>query len=105
VTDQELEKTKRYVALGQPLQLEMTQSIAGQLASLETYGLDPTFIETFVDRIMAVTADDVRRVANQYVRPGNSIVVIVGDRSLVEAGIRATNLGPVEIRTLEEFVR
>jgi zinc protease len=101
----ELQKIKNFVALRLPDQLETTQAVAGQLASLETYGLDASFYDDFVQRVMAVTAEDVRRVANQYVRPENAVVVIVGDRSVVEAGIRAANVGPVEIREITEFVR
>lgn len=105
VSAAELQKIKNFVGLRLPDQLETTQDMAGQLANLETYGLDASFYDDFVQRVMAVTAEDVRRVANQYVRPGNSVVVIVGDRSKVEAGIRAANVGPVEIRDVTEFVR
>jgi len=102
---EDLEKAKRYVALGFPASLETTQDVAGQLSQLVTYGIDPAFFGTFVQNIMAVTAADVQRVANQHVRPGASVVVVVGDRSTIEAGIRAANLGNVEIRQVDEFVR
>ena len=105
VTPDELQKIKNFLTLRLPDQLETTQEIATQLATLETYGLDASFYDDYVQRIMAVTAEDVRRVANQYVRPENSVVVIVGDRQVVEAGIRAANVGPVEIREITEFVR
>jgi zinc protease len=105
VSAEELQKIKNFVALRLPDQLETTQDMAGQLANLETYGLDASFYDDYVQRIMAVTAEDLRRVANTYVRPENSVVVIVGDRSVVEAGIRAANVGPVEIRDVTEFVR
>lgn len=105
VTADELQKIKNFVALRLPDQLETTQDMAGQLAALETYGLNASFYDDYVQRIMAVTAEDVRRVANQYVRPENSVVVIVGDRSKVEAGIRAANVGNVEIRDVTEFIR
>lgn len=105
VSADELQKIKSFVALRLPDQLETTQDVAGSLASLETYGLDASFYDDYVQRVMAVTAEDLRRVANQYVRPENSIVVVVGDRSVVEAGIRAANVGPVEIRDVTEFVR
>ena len=102
---EELEKAKRYVALGFPSDFETTQQVAGQLADLVTYGIQPSFFRTYVQNIMAVTADDVRRVANQYVRPDRSVVVVVGDRSVIEAGLRALNLAPVEIRDVTEFVK
>lgn len=105
VTPQELQKIKNFVALRLPDQLETTQDISGQLAALETYGLDASFYDDYVQRVMAVTAEDLARVANQYVRPGQSVVVVVGDRQVVEAAVRAANVGPVEIREVTEFVR
>jgi predicted Zn-dependent peptidase len=101
----ELDKAKRYVALGFPQSLETTQDVAGRLADLVTYGIEPSFLGTFVGGVMAVTADDVRRVADRYVRPGNAVVVVVGDRSQIEAGLRAINLGRVEVKDVGEFVR
>ncbi|MBB4638604.1 M16 family metallopeptidase [Longimicrobium terrae] len=105
VTEAELDKARRYVALRLPDQLETTSDIAAQYGNLETYGIDPSFLETYVERTMAVTAADLRRVANQYVRPGQSVVVVVGDRSKVEAGLRAANVGTVVVRDVSEFVK
>ena len=102
---EELEKAKRYVALGFPQSLETTQDVAGNLSSLVTYGIDPSFLGTYVRGVMGVTAADVRRVADAYVRPGNAVVVVVGDRSQIEAGIRALNLGTVEVKDVGEFVK
>jgi predicted Zn-dependent peptidase len=102
---EELDKAKRYVALGFPQGLETTQDVAARLADLVTFGIDPSFLGTYVRGIMDVGPADVQRAANQYVRPGSAVVVVVGDRATVEAGIRAANLGPVEIRTIDEFVR
>jgi zinc protease len=105
IAGEELEKAKRYVALGFPQSLETTQDVAGSLANLVTYGIDPSFLGSYVGGVMGVTAADVRRVADRYVRPGNAVVVVVGDRSKIEAGIRALNLGSVEVKDVGEFVR
>lgn len=105
IPGEELEKAKRYVALGFPQSLETTQDVAGSLSNLVTYGIDPSFLGSYVGGVMGVTAADVRRVADRYVRPGNSVVVVVGDRSKIEAGIRALNLGTVEVKDVGEFVR
>ncbi|MFL5386753.1 MAG: M16 family metallopeptidase [Longimicrobiaceae bacterium] len=102
---EELEKAKRYVALGFPQSLETTQDVAGNLSNLVTYGIDPSWLGSYVRGVMGVSADDVRRVADRYVRPGNAVVVVVGDRSKIEAGIRALNLGTVEVKDVGEFVR
>ena len=105
VSAEELDKAKRYLALGFPQTVETNPQVASQLAGLVTYGIDPTFLSTYTQRVMAVTADDVRRVANQYVRPDNAVIVIVGDRAQVEAGLRAVNVAPIEIREVGEFTR
>jgi predicted Zn-dependent peptidase len=105
VTPQELQKIKNFVALRLPDQLETTGDMSGQLATLETYGLNASFFDDYVQRIMAVTAEDLSRVANQYLRPDRAVVVVVGDRQVVEAAVRAANVGPVEIREVTEFVR
>ena len=105
VSPEELDKAKRYLALGFPQTVETNPQVAGQLANLVTYGIEPSFLSTYVQRIMAVTANDVRRVANQYVRPGNAVIVVVGDRSVVEAGLRAVNVAPLEIRDVTEFTK
>jgi zinc protease len=105
VPAEELAKARAYVALRLPDQLETTSSVAGQLAALEIYGLDASFFDTFIERVMAVTAADVQRVARQHVRPENSVVVVVGDRARIEEAVRAAAVGPVEIRTVDEFMR
>jgi predicted Zn-dependent peptidase len=105
VSQAELDRAKRYVALGYPADFETPTQVAGQFGQLVTYGIAPSFFREFVPRVMAVTAADVQRVAREHVRPGNAVVVVVGDRATIEAGIRALNLGNVEIRPVEEFVK
>ncbi len=105
VSAEELEKAKRFVALGFPRTVETTSGVAGQLADLVTYGIDPAWLGSFTQGIMAVTAEDVSRVAREYVRPDQAVVVVVGDRSQVEDRIRALGLGTVEIREVAEFTR
>jgi zinc protease len=105
VADDELQRAQNFVALGLPRRFETTQAVAAQLAQLEIYGLSMDFYNEFVRRVMAVTPQDVQRVAQQYIQPERSVVVVVGDRAEVEEGLRGLNLGAVELRELAEFVR
>lgn len=105
VTAAELERAKSYVALGLPRRFETTQSVASQLADLTTYGLSMDFYNRYVDRVMAVTAEDVRRVAREHVRPDRAVVVVVGDLDTIRPGLAALDLGPIEVREIGEFVR
>ena len=105
VSADELARAKSYVALGLPRNLETNSALAFGMADLATYGLDSSFYDSYVDRVMAVTAEDVQRVANRFVRPGESVVVVVGDLKTIEPTVRALNLGPVEVRPVGEFVQ
>jgi predicted Zn-dependent peptidase len=101
----ELERAKNFVALRLPQNFETTGQIAVRIAELVMYDLPLDYYETYVQRIMAVTAADVQRVAREYVRPDRSAIVVVGDRQTIEAGLRALPVGEVEVRRIEEFVR
>lgn len=105
VSDDDLARAKNYVALGLPRRFETVGGVAGQLADLIAYGRDMSFYESFVPNVMAVTAADVQRVAHEYVRPDRAVVVVVGDRARIEAGLRAIGIAPVELRDAADFVR
>ena len=100
VTPAELDRAKAYIALGLGSEFETTTQLAGQLAELVRFGLPLDYYDGYVQQIMAVTADDVQRVARQYLRPDRMTVVVVGDVARIRSGIEALGLGPVEIRDM-----
>lgn len=102
---EELTRAKNYEALGFPAEFETTAGMAGNLIQMVVYGLPETFFNDYVTRILAVTPADVTRVATQYIQPDKFAVVVVGDLSKIEKGIRAANLGPVRVVTADEVLR
>jgi predicted Zn-dependent peptidase len=102
VPDDELARARNYVALRFPTTFETTADISGRLESLIVYGLPDDYYATYVQMIQAVTAAEVQRVARKYIQPDRLTVVVVGDRKMVEARIRALNLGPVREMTIDE---
>jgi predicted Zn-dependent peptidase len=96
----ELERAKSYLVLGLAGEFETTTQMAGQIAGLLRFGLPMTYYNEYVDRIMAVTAADVQRVARTYVRPDRFTVVIVGDVAAIRPSIEALKLGPLSVRDL-----
>jgi len=100
VPQAELDKAKAYIALGLPGDFETTQGAAGQFRTLLEFGLPLDYYSSYVAHINAVTAADVQRVARQYLDLDHFAIVVVGDRSVIEAGIRALNEGPISIRDL-----
>ncbi|HEX6057389.1 MAG TPA: pitrilysin family protein [Gemmatimonadaceae bacterium] len=100
VPQDELSKAKRYLQLQLPGDFETTRDIAAQLAPLVLHGLPLDYYDGYVQRIDAVTQDDVRRVARRYIDPEGLAIVIVGDRATIEPGLRALGVGDISIRDL-----
>lgn len=101
----ELEKAKNYLALQMPRNFETTRGTASALAQIYLYNLSADHYSTFADRIRAVTAADVKRVADKYIQPDKFAVVIVGDRTVIEPGITAMNLGPLTVIPAADILR
>jgi predicted Zn-dependent peptidase len=97
---EELAKAKAYIALGLPRDFETTQGAAGQYMDLVQNDLPLDYYSTYVERIGAVTAADVQRAARRYIDADHFAIVVVGDKSQIEAGIRALNEGPISLRDL-----
>ena len=100
----ELEKTKRYLQLQLPGRFETTGGIASEFLPLVAYGIPLDFFATAVQRYDAVTQADVQRVARQYIDPDRLTVVIVGDRKVIEPGLRALKPGLIEIREIRDVL-
>jgi len=96
----ELEKAKQYINLGLPGDFETTAGAAFRFRDLLVYGLPLDYFSGYADRINAVTAADVQRVAQRYIDPDRFDIVIVGDRGQIEAGLKALNEGPIVYRDL-----
>jgi predicted Zn-dependent peptidase len=96
----ELEKAKNYIILGLPGDFETTGGAAARFRELLAYDVALTTYQDYVTRIRAVTAADVQRAARQYLDPERFAIVVVGDRAVIEPGIRALNEGPIAPRDM-----
>ena len=65
------------------LALENPQTIARYALNIKLNDLPKDFYTTYLEKINAVTADDVNRVANKYFKAENSRIVVVGKGSEV----------------------
>lgn len=97
IPDEEFQKAKSYLALGYPDNFESVAQIAGMLGDMIVYGLPESYFNTYVQNVLAVRKEDVERVAREYIVPGKMIVVVVGDKAVVERGIRQLKLGTIEV--------
>jgi len=98
----ELARAKNYVALRFPGGFETTGDISRRLEEMLVYHLPGDYFSGYVRQIESVTAADVQRVARRYIVPDRTAVVVVGDRKTIEPGIRALNLGPINVLAIDD---
>jgi zinc protease len=105
IPPEEISKAKNYLALSYPRDFETTRDIAAQLATMFVYDLPEDFFNTYVQRIQAVTPEQVQAAASKYLQPDKFAVVIVGDRKTIEAPVKALGLGQMTFMSVEEAVK
>lgn len=101
----DLTRARNLEALSFPAAFETTGGMAGNLAELAIYGLPEAFFSEYVAKIQAVTVADVERAAKQYLQSDKFAVVVVGDLSKIEKGIRAANFAPVRVVSVDEILK
>ncbi|MFL6622739.1 MAG: M16 family metallopeptidase [Sulfurifustis sp.] len=80
-TDQELEAAKRHLTGSFPLRLDSNRKIAENVAFIAFYGLPLDYLDTFIDKVNAVTADQVRAALKRHLHPKDAVTVAVGGAS------------------------
>ena len=102
IPGEELDKAKNYVALGFPAEFESTGDLAQKLEEQVVHSLPDEYFPSYIRSVVQVTGPGVEKAARQYIQPDKFAVVVVGDRKMIEQGIRALNLGPVEVLSVEQ---
>lgn len=93
VTPDELGKAKDLRTLTLPGRWETNRAVSGDLVSLVRYGLEPDHYDTYVEKVRALDVADVAAAARDVIQPDRLVWVVVGDRAVVENGIRELSLG------------
>jgi zinc protease len=88
VPDEELRNAKSYLSGVFPIRIETQDGLIDQLTSVKLFDLPDDYLHTYRDRVNAVTAEDVQRIAQQHVTPDQAAIVIVGDAAEIEDQIK-----------------
>jgi predicted Zn-dependent peptidase len=86
VTPEELDMVKRSVVETFPSNFASKAQAMATFAADELTGREPGYWATYRDRIQAVTAGDVERVARAYLDPARMTVLVVGDQKEIALG-------------------
>ena len=81
VGERELQGAQDYLSGSFPLTIETPSQIATQILNVLFFGLNLNDLQTYRDRVSAVTREDIQRVARSYLHPDRLTVVMVGNAS------------------------
>lgn len=95
-TPDELDKAHRYLAGQFPLGLQAPDQLAARLLDIEFYGLDRTYLETFADKVNAVTMEDCRRALRSYFCTDDMKLLVVGPPEPSKKALEG--LGPITVK-------
>ena len=79
--EEDLAKARRRVIANELSELQTMSGQAAGMGSGEFYTQNPRFGEVYIDQILAVTAEDITRVANTYFATRNSSVAVLAPKA------------------------
>lgn len=103
VGERELEGAQEYLTGSFPLTIETPSQIALQILNVVFFGLNMNDLQTYRERVSAVTVADVQRVAKTYLHPDRLTVVLVGDASAFAKQLPGVGFDKFEIIPANEL--
>jgi predicted Zn-dependent peptidase len=85
LTQQELLGFQRFMAGVLVTENSTPDGIVSTLGRQRLFNVDRSYLGSFVERIYAVTPEDIRGVAQRYLDPRQAAIILIGDRAGVEA--------------------
>jgi len=82
---------------GLPARFDGPDSVAARLVELTRDGLSPEYFNDWTTRLGSMQVSDVVAAARRVIDTDHLIVVVSGERRVIEPALRAANLGPIVI--------
>lgn len=89
VTQAELEYAKQAIVRGFPRSFETPEQISARLEPVVLYGLPDDYFNNYIQSVRRVSLSDVTGVAERYLDPSKMAILVVGDRRVIEPGLRS----------------
>jgi len=89
VNNEELQNVKNYLNGRFARSLERPQTVARFALNTARYDLPVDYYATYLERLQAVSAEDVQRVAKKYLLPQQAHIVVVGNKAEVAHKLKA----------------
>ena len=97
VGERELAEAKNYMTGSFPLTIETADAIATQVLNVLFFGLPVEQLQSFRERVNAVTTDEVQRVSRFYLRPDRLSIVLVGNAQAFVPQLRRLGFNSFEV--------
>ncbi len=101
ISPEEFEKARTARVRGYAQQFEAYQRIGQQIADLWGAGLPMTTLQEEPNRLTSIQLAAANAAAAKYAAPAGTSILLVGDLSKIEAGIRELNVGEIVILDVE----
>ncbi|MFN7918552.1 MAG: pitrilysin family protein [Bryobacteraceae bacterium] len=87
VSADELSNVKNYLNGNFVMGVAGPTGVANQLLSVRLNGVDPKWLEKYVERIRQVEPDQIQSAAAKYLKPADHTIVVVGDAAQIEGAL------------------
>ncbi len=96
-TPEEVALVKRSNTLSLPGQWETGGAILGSISELVEFGLPDDYWNNYATAIRALTPETVNKAARDVVRPSDQVIVVVGDRKVIEPGLKGLGFDTIQL--------
>ena len=83
VSEKEIADAKSYLTGVFPIRLETQEGLTDQLVQIKMLNLPDDYLQTYRERVQAVTIAEIQRVAQKYVKLDEAALIVVGDGASV----------------------
>tara|TARA_Y100001954_G_C15810451_1_gene604898 strand:+ start:1009 stop:3105 length:2097 start_codon:yes stop_codon:yes gene_type:complete len=97
VDDASLSMTKSYMTGSFARSLESPRAVARFALNIERYNLPQDYYSTYLEKLNAVTVEDIQRVAKKYLKPDQIFITCVGSPDMAELLAPFSSSGTVEL--------
>ncbi len=102
-TAEELKKGQNYIAGSFARSLQTPDALAARLTDIELYGFAKDHLELYIQKLRAVTLNDVQRVVQKYFLLDDLLIVLVAPAQ--ETSPKVEKYGPVSVVELDDAIQ
>ena len=101
ISEDMVESARNYVMGQFPPRLETAAQLASQLAMLELYGLDASYVDAYAQALAAANTDSIAAaIAEVYSSPDDLVFVFIGDAEKIRDAV--SQYGPLTEMSIQE---